>query len=132
MPGLDGRNFPKGRQIIFLMQVVFIKMLLNLFKRKGRAVVVEVLLDLTPVPESPEFESRCEDNFIHHVPIAIGEGVPEGLSDIILLGEVLEVGEASHAVVVTFSNEENIAGNVEFTLRAEDSEIGFFDDLAMG
>lgn len=51
--GVSGRESMEWRQIVTLMQVILFEVLLNLLERKGRAVVVQVLLYLSPVAKSP-------------------------------------------------------------------------------
>lgn len=126
-PGRCG--FGKGRQIILLMQVVPFEVFLNLFVREGRAVVVEVLLDLAPIAEPPQFERSGEHNFVHHVPAAVGEAVPERSPHQVLLRVFFQVSKAAHAVVVCTGQYKRVPCEIQLALGAVDAEVGLLDDL---
>lgn len=98
------------------MQVVPFEVFLNLFVREGRAVVIQVLFDLAPVAESPQFEGSRQHYFVHHVPAAVRETVPQGSPHQVLLRIILQVGEAPHTVVVSFGENVHVPCHVELAL----------------
>lgn len=111
------------------MQVVPFEVFLNLFVREGRAVVVEVLLDLAPVAEPPQFERSGQHNFVHHVPAAVGEAVPQRSPHQVLLRVFLQVREAAHAVVVRSGQDVHVPREVQLALGTVYAEVGLLDDL---
>jgi hypothetical protein len=76
VPGPWVGEFCEGRQEVVLVQVVALEVLFDFLEREGRAVVVQVLLDLSPVAEAPQFEGGREHYLVHEVPVAAGEALP--------------------------------------------------------
>lgn len=111
------------------MQVVPFEVLLNLFVREGGAVVVEVFLDLAPVAEPPQFERSGEHNFVHHVPAAVGEAVPQSSPHQVLLRVFFQIREAAHAVVVRPSQYAHVPGEIKLALGAVYADVGLLYDL---
>lgn len=128
--GFGGRGLCEGRQVIILVQVVPFEVVFDLLVREGRAVVVEVLLDLSPVAEAPQLEGRGQHHLVHHVPAAVREAVPQGAPHQVLLREVLQVGEAAHAEVVGFAQDVHAPRHVQLALRTVHAQVGLFDDLS--
>lgn len=111
----------KVKQVILLVVMEFLVVEFDLVKRKGRLIIVHVLLDLVPIAVAPNAKRCDQDDFIHEIPLALSGTYPERWLYDILCRVLIKVGEAGYAIVVSFSCDMGLSRQLELTTWAINS-----------